>query len=288
MKHQIDGDFGLPECGDTIRHALREDVGWADITSLFTVPEDAAATAVITAKEPGVVAGLGVAAAVFEAVDSDIAFLASLEEGAVFESGAALCTVAGRARSLLSGERVALNFLQRLSGIATLTRAFVDRIGGSDARIVDTRKTAPGLRALEKYAVRVGGGFNHRMGLFDAVLIKENHISAAGGIAAAVAAAYQRASHVVTVTVECRTLDQVRQAVEADVDIVLLDNMSPDTMREAVETYPDVSMEASGGVSLDNVADIAATGVRIISVGALTHSSRALDLSMILSLQHAG
>ncbi len=273
----------LPDIIDTVRHALAEDIGTGDLTTLLTVPESAVAMGSLLAKQAGVVAGLPVAAQVFSQVDPALAIEFTAEEGQYVEAGETLMAVRGSARSILTAERVALNFLQRLSGIATKTSRFVALVEGNKARIVDTRKTTPGLRALEKYAVRVGGGFNHRFGLYDAILIKDNHIQAAGGITPAVQAAYAQAPHTMTVTVECDTLAQVEEAIAAGVDIVLLDNMSLDMLREAVELLDgQAAAEASGGVNEETVTAIAQTGVDIISVGALTHSAVALDISLDL------
>ena len=273
----------LPDIIDTVRHALAEDIGTGDLTTLLTVPEGAVAMGSLLAKQAGVVAGLPVAAQVFLQVDPALAIEFTAEEGQYVEAGETLMAVRGSARSILTAERVALNFLQRLSGIATKTARFVALVEGNKARIVDTRKTTPGLRALEKYAVRVGGGFNHRFGLYDAILIKDNHIQAAGGITPAVQAAYAQAPHTMTVTVECDTLAQVEEAIAAGVDIVLLDNMSLDMLRQAVEMLDgQAAAEASGGVNEETVTAIAQTGVDIISVGALTHSAVALDISLDL------
>lgn len=273
----------LPDILDTVRHALAEDIGTGDMTTLLTVPEGAVAMGSLLAKQAGVVAGLPVAAQVFAQVDPALAIEFTAEEGQYVEAGETLMAVRGSARSILTAERVALNFLQRLSGIATKTARFVALVEGHKARIVDTRKTTPGLRALEKYAVRVGGGFNHRFGLYDAILIKDNHIQAAGGITPAVQAAYAQAPHTMTVTVECDTLAQVEEAIAAGVDIVLLDNMSLDMLRQAVELLDgQAAAEASGGVNEETVTAIAQTGVDIISVGALTHSAIALDISLDL------
>jgi nicotinate-nucleotide pyrophosphorylase (carboxylating) len=273
----------LPDIIDIVRQALAEDIGTGDMTTLLTVPVGAVAMGSLLAKQAGVVAGLPVAAQVFAQVDPALAIEFTAEEGQYVEAGETLMAVRGSARSILTAERVALNFLQRLSGIATKTSRFVALVEGNKARIVDTRKTTPGLRALEKYAVRVGGGFNHRFGLYDAILIKDNHIQAAGGITPAVQAAYAQAPHTMTVTVECDTLAQVEEAIAAGVDIVLLDNMSLDMLRQAVDLLDgQAAAEASGGVNEETVTAIAQTGVDIISVGALTHSSIALDISLDL------
>jgi nicotinate-nucleotide pyrophosphorylase (carboxylating) len=264
-----------------VRSALAEDIGTGDATTLATVPDNLTASAVFLAKADGVVCGLDIAALAMELVDPMVRFERLVEDGARVVSGTIVATVEGNARSLLTAERVALNFLQRLSGVATLTRHFVDAVAGTSARIVDTRKTTPGLRVLEKYAVRCGGGSNHRFGLSDGILIKDNHLAAGGGVAACVRAARQQAPHSLRVEVECKTLDQVREAVDCGADILLLDNMGLDQLREAVTMIGGRSVaEASGGVSLKTVAAIASTGVDIISVGALTHSAPALDIAL--------
>ena len=274
----------LPDLTETVRRALAEDVGTGDVTTLFTVPENAEAQATMVAKAAGVVAGLPVVAEVYSQVYPPVGVEFEVEDGTVVQPGSALCRVRGLARGVLTGERVALNFVQRLSGIATLTARFVALAAGTKARIVDTRKTTPGLRALEKYAVRVGGGFNHRFGLYDAILIKDNHIAAGGGITAAVQNAYAQAPHTLTVTVECDTLDQVQEALNAGADIVLLDNMSPGLLAHAVSLVNgQIAVEASGGITEETVAAIAAAGVDIISVGALTLSAPALDISLDLA-----
>jgi len=229
----------------------------------------------------GVIAGLGVAEAVFRRLDPQVVFEQGVAEGEEVVAGTVLATVRGRARALLSGERVALNFLQHLSGIATFTRAYVRAIAGTRARIVDTRKTTPGLRMLEKYAVRVGGGHNHRFGLSDGVLVKDNHLTVVGSLTQAIRRARQKVHHLLRVEVEVESLDQVREALAAGADILLLDNMSLEALREAVRLAQGRALtEASGGITLDNVAAVAATGVDFISVGALTHSAPALDIGL--------
>ena len=273
----------LPELPEIVRRALSEDIGSGDVTTLFTVPESAVGIGRIVAKSAGVIAGLPVAAEVFRQVDAALALTLPVTEGDFVDAGTTLCEIRGSARSILTGERVALNFLQRLSGIATKTAQFVSLVEGTEARIVDTRKTTPGLRLLEKYAVRMGGGYNHRFGLYDAILIKDNHIQASGGITNAVQQAFALAPHTMTVTVECDTLAQVQEAIDAAADIILLDNMTLDELRQAVSLIgKEAATEASGGVNEDTVADIAATGISIISVGALTHSAIALDISLDL------
>lgn len=261
--------------------ALAEDIGAGDITTSLTVPEENQATAVMRAKVDGIVAGLEIAARVFALVEPMAVWKAQVRDGCRVSPGTTLATITGPARGLLTAERVALNFVQRLSGVATITARFVAAVAGTKARIVDTRKTTPGLRTLEKYAVRVGGGHNHRLGLYDAVLIKDNHLAAGGGIAATVARARMLAPHTMRVEVECKTLTQVDEAVMAEADIILLDNMDLRLLRDAVTLIGGRALaEASGGVNLETVAAIAATGVDLISVGALTHSAPALDIAL--------
>jgi len=264
-----------------VENALVEDVGSGDITARLTVADDAISRAVIRVHEDGVLAGIDIAEMVFAVVDSSVEFAKDKKDGDFIKSGDALAFVEGNSRSLLLCERVALNFLQRLSGIATRTARFVKLVEGTRASIVDTRKTTPGLRVVEKYAVRVGGGKNHRFGLYDGVLIKDNHIVAAGGIMKAVEAARRNAPHSLKIEVEVTNLDELKQALEAGADAVLLDNMDIETMRRAVEIVNGRAVvEASGGVSEENVAEIASTGVDLISVGSLTHSVKSLDISM--------
>jgi nicotinate-nucleotide pyrophosphorylase (carboxylating) len=266
---------------DLIDRALAEDVGTGDVTTLTLVPEDARGRATLTQKAPGVIAGLNVAEAVFARVDPALRFGAHVEQG-VWRDGGFVAEVAGSSRSILSAERVALNFLQRLSGVATLTARYVQAVAGTGARILDTRKTTPGLRTLEKQAVLAGGGTNHRIGLFDAILVKENHAAMAGGVGEATRLALAAANGL-PVEVECATLDEVRAALEAGAPRILLDNMDTGGLRAAVElTGGRAELEASGGVSLETVRAIAETGVDFISVGALTHSAPALDVSLIL------
>lgn len=258
-----------------VRAWLAEDVGAGDATSLSVIDEAASCEARLLVKERGVVCGLAAAAAVFEALGARLE--PHVTEGERVEPGPA-ARVAGPARAVLTGERLALNLVGRLSGIATLARAYVDAVAGTGVEILDTRKTTPGLRALEKHAVRCGGGRNHRRGLFDAVLIKDNHLRLAGSIREAVERARTAG---VPVEVECDTLDQVRQALAADADWILLDNMPPERLRKAVALAAGrARLEASGGVTLESVREIAATGVDAVSVGALTHSPRSLDVSL--------
>jgi nicotinate-nucleotide pyrophosphorylase (carboxylating) len=262
--------------------ALAEDVGEGDVTTEATVDEAAVATAVLLLRESGVVCGLRAAELVFRALDPGIEFEALVEEGAsVGDEGVDVARVTGSTRAILTGERTALNFLGRLSGIATLTRRYVDAVEGTDVAILDTRKTTPGLRAVEKHAVRIGGGRNHRFGLDDGVLVKDNHLEAAGSISHAVER-LQTATDL-PIEVECDTVAQVEEAVAARADAILLDNMSLDGLRAAVALVDGrARLEASGGVGLETVRAIAETGVDEISVGALTHSARSLDVSLEL------
>jgi nicotinate-nucleotide pyrophosphorylase (carboxylating) len=268
-----------------VAEALAEDLGLAgDITTTATVRADAVIKAVIAARKPGVISGLGVAQATFAALDPRVRFEPVFADGDAIAPGAVIALLDGPARAILTGERVALNFIGRMCGIATLTRRYVEAIAGTRAAIVDTRKTTPGLRAFEKYAVRCGGGMNHRTGLFDAILIKDNHIVAAGGIAAAIMAAKAYAGHLVKIEIEVDTLAQLDEVLAHKVDVVLLDNMQPDQLRAAVAKVAGRMLtEASGGVSLDTVRGIAETGVDLISVGSLTHSAPVLDLGLDFS-----
>jgi nicotinate-nucleotide pyrophosphorylase (carboxylating) len=263
--------------------ALAEDIGAGDVTTEATVPEGALGTAELLVKEPGVVCGLRAAESTFRALDPDIRFEAIASDGDVIdEPPAVVARVTGSERAILTGERVALNFVGRMSGIATLTRRYVTAVEGTGAAVLDTRKTTPGLRALEKHAVAAGGGRNHRFGLDDAVLVKDNHLRATGSVTGAVRLV--RAASDLPIEVECETLAQVAEAVEAGVDAILLDNMTLAELREAVAlTAGRARLEASGGVSLDTIRAIAETGVDEISVGALTHSARSLDVSLELT-----
>jgi nicotinate-nucleotide pyrophosphorylase (carboxylating) len=262
-----------------IRHALDEDIGSGDVTSNSIIPADATMRGQIIAKQAGVVAGLDVAQGAFQLLDQRIVFTAQVAEGARVENRQVLATPAGPARALLTGERTALNFLGRMSGIATLTRQFVDAVAGTRAVILDTRKTAPGLRAIDKLAVRRGGGQNHRIGLYDMILIKDNHIDFAGSLAEATRCA-RDANTGLEIEVEARTLDDVRAALDLHVERILLDNMTLEIMRAAVEWNAGrAKLEASGNVTLDNVRQIAETGVDFISIGALTHSAKVFDVS---------
>lgn len=264
--------------------ALREDLGAGDITSLATVPAELEARGTLLAKAAGVISGLEVAREVFQRVDPAIDFTALVTDGDQVAAMTPIATVAGPARGLLAGERLALNLLQRLSGVATGTARYVEATHGTKARIVDTRKTTPGLRTLEKAAVRHGGGSNHRYNLGDGVLIKDNHLAAVGGpdrVARAITLARQNAPHTARIEVEVTTLEELDQALAAGADIVMLDNMDLATMREAVARNAGRALlEASGGVTLETAGEIARTGVDLISVGALTHSAPALDISL--------
>lgn len=271
---------------ELIQCALEEDGAAADITTLSTVPEGQQASATIISRQPGVIAGLLVAAETFRVLDERIVVELVVQDGATVRAGEILARLNGPARSVLSAERVALNFLGHLSGIASITAQCVRALEGTTTRILDTRKTTPGLRALEKAAVQLGGGHNHRFGLNDGVLIKDNHIKAAGGIAQAVTAARRMAPHLLKIEVECETLAEVQDALESGADVVLLDNMTIEMMRSAValirQKAPKVLIEASGniGTNTERLAATAATGVDFISLGALTHSAPNFDISL--------
>lgn len=266
-----------------IEQALLEDIHTGDITTQAVVPGKRQASARLIAKEPLVLAGIHVAEMVFRKLDPLMKFTVRIPEGTTAGTGDVLAAIEGNAADLLMAERVALNLLQRMCGIATLTSRYVEAVSGTKARIVDTRKTTPGLREIEKYAVRVGGGINHRSGLYDGVLIKENHIAAAGGIGEAVRRARAYIPHTLKIEIETETPEQVGEALTAGADIIMLDNMDCDTMRNCVSLIAGRALvEASGGVNLDTVRAIAETGVDIISIGALTHSPRAMDISMLL------
>jgi nicotinate-nucleotide pyrophosphorylase (carboxylating) len=272
---------------EAVRAALAEDFGRAgDITSQATIPASARAQAVIAArKKPGVLAGLALARQTFERVDPALRFESLLEDGDAFAAGAALARIEGPARALLSAERVALNFLGRLCGVATLTSHYAKAIAHTKAKICCTRKTTPGLRAFEKYAVRCGGGVNHRFGLDDAILIKDNHISVAGGVVPALRAAKSFIGHLIKIEIEVDTLDQLREVLAEGADVVLLDNMSVAQLREAVATIGGrMTAEASGGIDLATLREVAETGVDLISSGALTHSAPTLDLGLDIEI----
>ena len=265
--------------------ALSEDIGHGDITSSLLIPEDISAKGIITAEDDIVLAGLAVAEQVFKRLDGDAVFEGLASDGDSVKAGTVIAHVSGNGRALLTGERVALNFLQRLSGIAALSKRYADAVRGLPVRISDTRKTTPGLRTLEKYAVRAGGCFNHRYGLFDGILIKENHIALTSGVEEAVSAAKMKSPHTIKVEVEVKNLEEVKAAVKCKADIIMLDNMDIAMMKEAVEIIRgqsdrEILIEASGGMSLDRVRDVALTGVDIISVGALTHAAAWVNISM--------
>jgi nicotinate-nucleotide pyrophosphorylase (carboxylating) len=270
-----------------VRRALDEDLGRAgDITSAATIPEGTRARARLVTRKAGVLAGLACAAQSFHAIDPNVSVRAKIRDGAKLAANEAVAEIEGAAIAVLSGERVALNFVGHLSGIATLTAAYAAKVAHTGAKILDTRKTLPGLRALEKYAVRCGGGVNHRFGLDDAVLIKDNHIAVAGGITSALKAARAAAGHLVKVEIEVDSLDQLAEVLKAGgADAVLLDNMDLATLRRAVEmARGKLVLEASGGVTSETVAKIAETGVDVISVGALTHSAPALDVALDIDI----
>ncbi len=272
-----------PMLDEWLLAALREDLGSGDVTSEILVPPGFRGQAVMQAKESLVVAGLEIAIRAFTLLSGEVRVLARSEDGRKVEAGAVLLELEGPVRDLLGGERVALNILQHLSGVATLTRRFVDTVEGTGTKILDTRKTLPGMRALEKYAVRVGGGVNHRSSLSEGILVKENHLAACGGVTEAVKAIKRNAPHTLRVEIEASTLDEVEEAVAAGVDAILLDNMSIETILEAVKRVRGTAqLEVSGGVRLENVREIAETGVDAISVGMLTHSAPGVDISMLL------
>ncbi|MBI5189674.1 MAG: carboxylating nicotinate-nucleotide diphosphorylase [Nitrospirae bacterium] len=266
---------------EIIARALAEDIGGGDVTTEATVDPDKDGEAVVVAKEDFILAGYEVFLNVFMSLEPGIEFNVEYLDGDNVEKGATMFTLKGPMRTLLTGERVALNLLQRMSGIATLTARYVDAIEGTKAAILDTRKTTPGLRTLEKYAVTVGGGRNHRFGLYDGILIKDNHIAAAGGITKAVEAARATAPHMLKIEVECESIKDVKEALKAGVDVIMLDNMDEKTMAEAVKVIGGKALtEASGNMTLERVRKVAETGVDFISVGALTHSAPAVDISM--------
>ena len=268
-----------------IELAFEEDIGIGDITTDSTVPPTQMGVGTLLAKSAGIVAGLPVAERVFEKLDPTLTFRRLVKDGDAVVAGTPIAEVQGSAQTILIGERTALNFLQRLSGIATLTARFVEAVTGYDTKIVDTRKTAAGWRAVQKYAVRIGGAQNHRFGLYDGVLIKDNHIVAAGGIGNAVQRARQTVPHTAKIEVEVETVEQVDEALEAGADILLLDNMPPGIMARVVQAVGNRAVtEASGGITLDSVKAVAATGVDFISVGALTHSAMPMDISLNLTL----
>ena len=266
-----------------IERALEEDIGTGDLTTEILIEQQQQVQGIIKAKEAGVIAGLEVAERVFTKVDSEIEFVSDVTEGAEVMEDTKIAEVSGSTASILTAERVALNFLQRLSGIATTTKKFCVLTADFEVRIVDTRKTTPGLRILEKEAVKLGGGFNHRQGLYDAVMIKDNHLAAVESLSSAVTKVRNNVSHTVKIEVETETLEQVEEALAAKADIIMLDNMETELMKEAVELINGrATTEASGGIDLETVVDMAQTGVDVISVGGLTHSSNSLDISLDL------
>ena len=269
------------QLNDLIARAMAEDIGTGDITTQSTVPQDTMISGKFIAKTPGVLCGTDVAKAVFAYVDPQVKMETFFKDGDPVSKGDIIGTVEGRAVSVLTGERLALNFMQRLSGIATRTRAAVDEVSGFSVKIIDTRKTTPGLRVMEKYAVRTGGGYNHRITLADGVLIKDNHIKAAGGITPAIKAARENAPHTLKIEVEVESLDMVREALDAGADIIMLDNMSTELMALAVKLIDKKALvEASGNMDEKSLREVAATGVDLISMGALTHTIKPMDISL--------
>lgn len=271
----------LPEVDQWIKMGLREDIGSGDVTTNITIELNQRGRAVIIACEELVLAGISLAEKVFLTLDESLRFSPFFQDGQRVLASQTLAEIEGNLRPILSGERLALNFLQRLSGIATLTRKFVEKVEGLGVKIVDTRKTTPGFRALEKYAVRMGGGGNHRMGLYDGILIKDNHIKACGGIAKAIERVKSKAPFVLKIEVEVSNLAEVKEALDLGVDIIMLDNMPIGEIERAVQLIKAKAwVEASGGVNLENVSEVARTGVDFISVGAITHSARSVDIKM--------
>ena len=269
-----------------IRVALEEDLGSGDLTTDAIMDAELKGNASLLAQERLVLAGLAVFSRVFKILSPEIEFEYYFEDGQIVPSDKEICIISGAISSILKAERTALNFLQRMSGIATLVRSYVDKVGMQGVRVLDTRKTAPGLRLLDKYAVRMGGGFNHRFGLYDGILIKDNHIMAAGSITRAVVLVREKAPHTVKVEVEVEDLAGVEEAIQAGADAILLDNMSPEIIRQAINLVDGrVMTEASGNITLDNIMEVARTGVDLISVGAFTHSVRAVDMSLDLIWQ---
>ncbi|MFQ5682014.1 MAG: carboxylating nicotinate-nucleotide diphosphorylase [Candidatus Binatia bacterium] len=274
-----------PQIRQLLRSSLEEDIGAGDITTLCTITPDSQGTGFFRAKRDGVLAGVFLLSEIFKLLDSDAKVNCLCRDGELTERGTVVAEVNGPVRALLMGERTALNFLQRLSGTATLTREYVDAVKEFPCKIIDTRKTTPGFRTLEKYAVRMGGGMNHRLGLFDAGLVKDNHIAASGSIAAAVDSIRRQAPFMARIEVECSELKQVQEALESGADVVMLDNMGTEMMTEAVRLVNKrIWVEASGGITLARLREVAATGVDFISVGALTHSAPAVDFNMKISL----
>lgn len=276
--------FVLSDVDNIIINSIKEDMPSGDITTDNIIDENAKSDAKIIAKNSGIIAGLDIAKRVFELLDPEVVFQKLIKEGQRVNRGDVIVTIHGNTRALLKGERTALNLLQRLSGIATKTKEFAEKIEHMKAKVVDTRKTTPGLRILEKYAVRVGGGTNHRFCLSDGVLIKDNHIKAAGGIKKAIDLVRDKIPHTIKIEVETESIEEVLEAIDGRADIIMLDNMGLDIMREAVKIINGKAIvEASGNVNLNSIVDIAETGVDIISVGSLTHSVSAFDISMKIS-----
>ncbi|MCL4536558.1 MAG: carboxylating nicotinate-nucleotide diphosphorylase [Nitrospirae bacterium] len=265
---------------ETIRIAIYEDIGHGDITSLLIVPKGKKAKANIIAKEDIILAGVPFIKEVFNAIDPGVEIQIFFDEGSCVKKGDIIAKISGSARSLLAGERISLNILQRISGIATMTNQYVKKVNGLPVKIADTRKTIPGMRLMEKYGVRIGGGVNHRFGLYDGILIKDNHIKVAGGVKRAIELA-KKGHHLLKIEVEVKNLDELKEALDAGADVIMLDNMSITDMKKAVKIAKGKAiLEASGNVNLENIRSIAETGVDIISIGALTHSARAVDTSM--------
>jgi nicotinate-nucleotide pyrophosphorylase (carboxylating) len=279
--------INLPVVESFLKHALMEDIGEGDITTSAIIPENHRSKATIVAKETFVLAGLPFVERIFKMIDPSLRFKAQRQDGDIVKDGSLIARITGGTRQLLMGERTALNFLQRLSGIATLTQRFVSSVDGLPVRIVDTRKTTPGFRIFEKYAVRVGGGENHRSGLFDGVLIKDNHISATGSIKEAIKKARKNIHHMLKIEVEVKDVRELRSALSSGAEIIMLDNMAIDEIRRCVriirDKNPDVIIEASGNINIENVRAIAEAGVDVISIGALTHSASAVDITMNLT-----
>ncbi|MEY9096818.1 carboxylating nicotinate-nucleotide diphosphorylase [Paenibacillus sp. RC84] len=282
-------ELNFKQVRQNIKLWLDEDIGTGDVTTMYTIPADQQSKGIIHLKESGIVAGLRVAQEVFAEVDENLVFSPQVKEGEFVSKGTVIAIVTGNTRSILKGERLALNLLQRMSGIATRTRQYVNALEGLPTRLVDTRKTTPGHRMLEKYAVRVGGGFNHRYGLYDAVMIKDNHIKGAGSITAAVRAARSRIPHTMKIEVEVENFEQLDEAIAVGADIIMLDNMKAADMAKAVSIVksqaPHVLVEGSGSVTLETIKSLAETGVHVISVGRLTYSVSALDISLDLNEQ---
>jgi nicotinate-nucleotide pyrophosphorylase (carboxylating) len=270
-----------PQVEQLIRSALEEDIGPGDITTLNTVPRESVGKGLFRAKKDGVVAGLVLIQKIFSLLDDAVKVRCLARDGDAVARGKVVAEAEGPVRALLMGERTALNFLQRLSGTATLTRSYVEAVKDFPCKLIDTRKTTPGFRTLEKYAVRMGGGTNHRFGLYDAALIKDNHIAAAGSITGAVKQVRRQSPFMAKVEVECTNLDEVREAIAAGADVIMLDNMNIQQMAEAVQVIDKRAwIEASGGITMETLREVAATGVDFISVGALTHSAPAVDFNM--------